>query len=226
MSDAAIPARTGVELDHLVVACATLDDGRAWCESTFGVAASPGGNHPKMGTHNLLIATSSARFPRSYIEIIAIDPEAPEPTRPRWFELDEPSLRAKIASGPRLVHWVARSSDIEAAASAWRQAGFNPGAITDAERMTARGMLRWRIALTDGGVRHADGAVPLLIEWGDVHPSDSLPSSGIELRSLRVGGIGPALAALMGVEAADEAAAPSLVAELATPRGAVTLIGA
>ena len=33
-----------------------------------------------------------------------------------------------------------------------RDAGFEPGPVVDAERMTARGLLRWRIALIAGGV--------------------------------------------------------------------------
>ena len=41
MSGAA-PAPT-IALDHLVVACRSLDAGRAWCEATFGVLPQPGG---------------------------------------------------------------------------------------------------------------------------------------------------------------------------------------
>lgn len=222
MSAAATPAARALELDHLVVACRTLAEGRAWCEATFGTAPAPGGKHALMGTHNLLLATGSARFPRSYLELIAIDPEAPTPARPRWFDLDRPQVQALIASGPRLVHWVARTVDIEAASAALRSAGFDPGPVVEAERMTAGGVLRWRIALTEGGLRHASGAVPLLIAWGDVHPTDSLPESGVDLRSLRVSGIEPSLAALLGVDAGVPSSA-ALVTELAAPLGAVTL---
>lgn len=222
MSAAATPAARALELDHLVVACRTLAEGRAWCEATFGTTPAPGGKHALMGTHNLLLAIGSARFPRSYLELIAIDPEAPTPARPRWFDLDQPQVQAQIASGPRLVHWVARTGDIDAAVQSLHDAGFDPGPVVEAERMTARGLLHWRIALTEGGLRHASGAVPLLIAWGDVHPTESLPDSGVALRSLRVSGIEPSLAELLGV---DEAASSSaaLVAELAAPTGTVTL---
>ncbi|MEP7140560.1 MAG: VOC family protein, partial [Caldimonas sp.] len=216
MSAAAAASASPLEPDHLVVACRTLAEGRAWCEATFGVAPAPGGRHALMGTHNLLLAISSSRFPRSYLELIAIDPDASVPARPRWFELDRPEIRALVASGPRLVHWVARTTDIDAAATRLRNAGFDPGPVADAERMTARGLLRWRIALTAGGRRHAEGAVPLLIAWGDVHPIDSLPVSGVELRSLRVSGIEPSLSALLGVDAGVPSSA-ALVAELAAP---------
>jgi len=226
VSEAAAAAAGIVELDHLVVACRTLDAGHAWCEATFGTAPAPGGRHPLMGTHNLLLAVSSARFLRAYIELIAIDPDAPAPAQPRWFDLDQPALQAQIASGPRLVHWVARTTDVVAAAAALRSAGFDPGPVVDAERMTPRGLLRWRIALAVGGRRHADGAVPLLIEWGDVHPTDALPESGVELRSVGVGGIVSELAALLGVDGLGIASASPLVAELSAPRGTIALISA
>ena len=220
-----MPVARRIELDHLVVACRTLDDGRAWCESTFGVAPAPGGRHALMATHNLLLAVSSPRFPRAYIEIIAIDPDARSPSHPRWFDLDQPSVQAQIASAPKLVHWVARTTDIVAASTVLRDAGFDPGPAVDAERTTPRGLLRWRIAIAAGGHRHARGAVPLLIEWGDVHPTDALPESGIALRSLGIGGVTPELAARLGVDAIDRASAAPVVAELSGPRGPVTLIG-
>ncbi len=226
MSEAAAPAARHIELDHLVVACRTLDAGRAWCEAVFGTAPAPGGRHALMGTHNLLLAVSSPRFPRAYIELIAIDPEAPAPSWLRWFDLDQAALQAHIASAPKLVHWVARTTDIDAAVAVVRNAGFDPGAVVDAERMTAGGPLRWRIAIAAGGIRHAEGAVPLLIEWGDAHPADDLPRSGVELRSAAARGIAPELAAVLGLDAPDGAAAAPLVAELMAPRGAVTLISA
>lgn len=223
MSGSSAPAGSRIELDHLVVACRSLDEGRAWCEATFGVEPSPGGRHVLMGTHNLLLAISSPRFARSYIELIAIDPDAPAPARPRWFDLDQPHLQSRIASAPKLVHWVARTGDIDAAAALLRDAGFDPGPVVDAERMTERGLLRWRIALVAGGRRHADGAVPLLIEWGDVHPADSLPDRGVALHSVVAAGIAPELVARLGLDAAGPLTPVSLAATLSTPRGAVTL---
>ena len=226
MSGVPASAAGRIELDHLVVACRTLDAGRAWCQASFGIAPATGGRHALMGTHNLLLALSSPRFARTYVELIAIDPDAPAPSRPRWFDLDQPALQAGIASGPRLVHWVARSDDIVAATSALRVAGFDAGAVVDAERMTPRGLLRWRIAIPADGRRHADGAVPLLIQWGDVHPTDDLPESGVDLCSFGVAGIAPELAARLGVDALGETSVAPLTAELSGPLGAVTLISA
>ena len=190
----------------------------------MGAAPAIGGRHPLMGTHNVLLSVASARFPRAYIELIAIDPEAPTPPQARWFDLDRPELQARIASGPKLVHWVARTTDIVAASAVLRDAGFDPGPVVEAERMTPRGVLRWRIAIAAGGHRHAGGAVPLLIQWGDVHPSDDLPDSDVALRVVGVGGIDPQLAALLGVDARGLADAASIVAELSSPRGDATLV--
>src|SRR6185369_2540749 len=65
------------KVDHLAVVADTLEQGARWCEETFGVAPIAGGKHPLMGTHNCLLAISSERFPATYLEVIAIDPDAP-----------------------------------------------------------------------------------------------------------------------------------------------------
>ena len=58
----------------------------------------------RWGTHNRVMAISSEGIPDCYLEVIAIDPEAPEPGRPRWFGLDNPELREAVRESPRLVH--------------------------------------------------------------------------------------------------------------------------
>lgn len=64
---------TGAAVDHLVVAAAGLDAGTAWLEAHLGVPLAPGGRHAAMGTHNRLLRLG----PRLYLELIAIDPDAP-----------------------------------------------------------------------------------------------------------------------------------------------------
>jgi hypothetical protein len=68
-------------IDHLVIAADSLEQGADW-RATFGVQPSGGGKHPLMGTHNRVIAISSESFPDCYLEVIAIDPNAPAPGRP------------------------------------------------------------------------------------------------------------------------------------------------
>ena len=214
-----------LELDHLVVAARTLEEGAAWCEATLGVVPEAGGRHALMGTHNRLLAVSSARFPRSYLEIVAVDPDAPVPSRRRWFELDTPAIRQALVAGPRLVHWVARTHAIDASAAALRAAGHDPGMAVAAERMTPRGLLRWNITLRDDGGRPAEGAVPLLIEWGGEHPCEALPASGVALEGIELGGVPAPIARWLGVDAAaaTRRRVPAIVAVLSTIRGRIVL---
>ena len=221
MSGSAVPTPE-IALDHLVVACRSLDAGRAWCEATLGVAPQPGGRHALMGTHNLLLSLASQQYPKAYLELIAIDPEAPAPAQPRWFDLDDPSLQTTVAT-PRLVHWVARSDDVEATVAALRAVGADPGRIVAAERMTPRGMLRWRITLPDDGRRPLAGAMPLWIQWSGEHPSGALPVSGVAIESIEVGGITQELAARLGSLARQADSSAPLSAVLIGPRGRVTL---
>ncbi|WP_082567818.1 VOC family protein [Pelomonas sp. Root1217] len=188
-----------MELDHLVVGAATLEEGVAWCERVLGVTPCPGGKHALMGTHNRLLNISGPLHPRVYLEIIAIDPEAPPPGRPRWFDLDQPALRERLAQGPGLIHWVSRVPNLDAALANWRGEGVDAGEAVEA----SRGNLRWRIALREDGRRLRREALPVLIEWGEAHPTDGMPASDVQL---------------LGFDARD-----GLKARLATPRGEVEL---
>ena len=186
-----------MELDHLVVAAASLEQGVAWCEDRFGVTPGPGGRHGAMGTHNRLLRLRGPRadsWPRAYLEILAIDPLAPAPTRPRWFGLDDATLRAALENGPRLVHWVVRADDPDTCRRQWAAVGLDPGPLTRAERATPHGVLRWRLSIPDDGRPQLGGALPALIAWeldGAVsHPADRLdPATALTLQTLRVVGL-------------------------------------
>jgi hypothetical protein len=209
------------QLDHLVVAAATLDEGVRWCEAELGITPGPGGKHALMGTHNRLFKIAGAQFPNAYFEIIANDPDAPPPGRARWFGLDALDLRG----GPRLIHWVARTSALDARLAALSQAGLQAGRAIGASRETPQGRLSWRIAVRDDGTLLHAGALPTLIEWGQQHPASSMPDSGISLRSLTLRGLPLAAAralALSGVRLASDAG-PALSVQLDTPRGPVCL---
>lgn len=214
-----------IEPDHVVVAARSLEEGAAWCEATLGATPVEGGKHANLGTHNRLLGLGDGGFRRMYLEIIAIDPDASPPRRARWFDLDSPRLAAALAAGPRLVHWVARCNDIARAVAVLRAAGHDPGEAIAAERMTATGLLRWRITLRDDGARLAGGAVPLLIEWRDAHPCDRLPQSAVSVARIALGGVDAALATRLGAAAAT-AAAPRLAVSFDTPRGRVELAAA
>jgi hypothetical protein len=163
-------------LDHLVVASRTLEEGAAWLEARLGVAPVAGGRHASMGTHNRLLSLG----PGAYLEIIAIDPQAPAPGRPRWFSLDEPAMRGRLAKSPGLAHWVVRTKDIAGAGEA---VGGRIGEILCLER----GEYRWRIGVPADGALPEGGAFPTVIEWqGDRHPAAALPDAGCRLEWLAV----------------------------------------
>jgi hypothetical protein len=211
-------------VDHLVVAAATLEQGAAWCEATLGVAPAPGGKHVGMGTHNRLLAIASPAYPKSYLEIIAIDPDAEPPARPRWFGLDDAVLQAALHVQPRLLHVVARTARIDPTMAALAAQGVDAGRPVAAQRASPAGLLRWRIAGRSDGTLLFGGALPTLIEWGDMHPSDSLPPSPVALLGLSLGGLPPPLAEALGLSGVGwRGDAPALSARLATPRGEVRL---
>ena len=165
------------ELDHLVVAARTLEEGGAWIAERLGVRTVPGGRHELMGTHNRLLSLGERR----YLEVIAVDPEAPPPPRPRWFGLDGAAMKARLEAGPALIHWVERTPDIEEALRDY------PEAVEVLD--LSRGEYRWRIGVPPDGRLPCGGACPTLIQWqGALHPADRLPASGCELLELATAG--------------------------------------
>ena len=221
-------------LDHLVVLADTLDAGAAGCEQTLGVTPAPGGAHPLFGTHNRLLAIGGDAFALAYLEIIAVDPDAPRGApaagRRRWFDMDDAALRAQVReNGPRLIHWVARVPDLAQASLALAALEIDRGEWLQASRDTPRGRLEWQITVRPDGQRLFGGCLPTLIQWGARHPAAELAPSGVRLQALalrhpQAALLAQALAAVglrdVAVDTADQ---PELRATLATPRGAVTL---
>lgn len=212
-------------LDHLVLAARTLDEGVAWCETMLGLRPEAGGQHLFMGTHNRVFSVASRAFPSAYFEILAIDPSLPAPQRARWFGLDEPALQRALVGGPRLVAWVARCDDIAETHATLRAAGLDCGVVETTERATPHGLLRWQISLRADGRRLLGGAAPALIEWASLHPTDSMPASGIELQTMRLGAWPDSIAPLLPpqIESDLSPGAPPIGIVLASPRGLVTL---
>ncbi|QBK04805.1 VOC family protein [Hylemonella gracilis] len=225
---ASLPSTSGSRVDHLVIAAHTLDQGVAWCRTVLGVEPGPGGEHLLMGTHNRLLALMNGTHPVAYLEIIAINPRAPAPGHRRWYDLDEPSLQAALRDAPRLIHFVAQCADAAQGCQALSAQGIDRGALRDASRQTAQGLLEWKITVREDGQRLYHGALPTLIQWGETHPSASLPDRGLRLRALQAThpqarALQAACQALGLDDFAVSEGSPNLIAMLQTPRGTVRL---
>ena len=121
------------------------------------------------------------------------------------------------------MHWVTRCSNLDATLATLARRGIAAGRVLEASRATPAGELRWRIAVPDDGARRLHGALPLLIEWGAMHPADSLPPSGVSLRALSLdAGSDTAALQALGFAHHPGSGAP-ISATLATPRGTLTL---
>jgi hypothetical protein len=211
-----------VQPDHLVVVCDTLAQGREWCQSTLGAEPQLGGKHDWMGTHNLLLDVSSQSQPQVYLELIAIDPDAPAPARARWFGMDEPGLRALVAKAPQLVAWVGRSPQVDMHRWGLITVGQQVGPTVPCSRARADGsVLSWQIVVREDGRRLLDGALPVLIEWTGEHPCDRLAPSSVRLDQLVARGLPQRAVDVMRLRGVtrpgDEG--PALQIELETTQG-------
>ncbi len=208
-------------IDHLVVTAPSLEAGAEHVERALGVQLQKGGEHQRMGTHNLLLRLGDSL----YLEVIAPDPAAPRPSRPRWFELDGPWA----ADSPRLATWIARTTDIH------RAIAELPVQLGHIESMS-RGELRWLITIPSDGSLPLGGAAPALIEWQvPVHPASRMEEQGCSLQRLEVFHPEPErVATLLGqlglaprvpVRALPPGASPFLVAQICSPDGVRSIGG-
>ena len=157
------------------------------------------------------------------MEVIAPDPSAARPSRPRWFDLD--NLAAD--SPPRLAAWVVRIDDIYSAR-------FSCSSILGDILTMSRGHLSWQITVPADGSLPLGGAAPALIEWQVTpHPAGALKDRGCSLTSLEIFHPEPLrvqtvleavkLAAPVSLRQLSSGAKPYLVARVKTPRGHCTL---
>ena len=206
-------------LDHLVIGARSLEEGRSFVADLLGVSPVAGGTHPHMGTHNVLLSLGGS----VYLEVIAVDPEAESPDRPRWFSLDNPKILQTLKQGPRLLTWVARAPDIAGLKR------LSPYATCKVCEMS-RGDLRWLFAFTEDGECPGGGLLPHVIEWrGSAHPTDVLPESGCHFSALRghFDDSDSDTLARMGLESiftgqTSGQAGQRLSAVIKTPRGEIT----
>lgn len=198
-----------LRIDHLAVVAGRLENGVAEVERLLGVPLAGGGKHPMMGTHNRLLGLGDI-----YLEVIAVDPDAPAPTRPRWFDMD------RFRGPPRLANWVAGCDDLTA------EVALGPDGIGQPLALQ-RGDYRWQMAVPEDGQLPFDGAFPALIQWeGAAHPARALPDLGLRLTRLEIAHpMAPALRLALAGRLADprivilDAPVVALRATIDTPQG-------
>ena len=201
-------------IDHLIYADPDLDSAVATMRSRLGVEAAGGGKHLGRGTHNRLLALGA----RTYLELIAPDPDQPEPATLRPYGVQG------ITRGG-LVGWALAVEDIDAARAAAVSRGFDPGPVVEGSREDASGrLLHWRVTSN----AQVAGLVPFLIAWGETpHPAIGAPP-GVSLNSVAVehprpADIKTALAAVGADVEVRRGPEPALVAQLSTPNGELEL---
>jgi hypothetical protein len=203
-------------IDHLVYATPDLQAGIDAIERQLGVEATPGGQHPGLGTRNALVALG----PTNYLEIIGPDPEQPTPSGPRRFGID--GLKA-----PTIVRWVVKSNELEAIRAGAAKASVTLGPVASGSRKRPDGVtLAWRY--TDPAVVVADGLIPFFIDWG-TSPHPALTAArGATLVQLRAEHpAAPRVQKMLDDLRLDlrvsQASAPAIIATIDSPKGRVEL---
>lgn len=198
------------QLDHIVIAAQTLEQGVEYVEDILGVTLIYGGRHLKQGTHNKVL-----RLHDCYLEVIAPDPDSG--ITPPWFGLGNKKLLKSLQT-PRLLTWVARSDDVQTLV----QKTHYPVSLQTAQRDA----LRWQFSFPENGNLIDDGLLPYLIQWESQPAFELLPDVGCSL--IRLEGVHPQpemiRQQLENLDLEDDlhlnhGAHPQLIAYLQTPSG-------
>lgn len=183
-------------IDHVILAGPDLGELQEYAEAHLGIRPQPGGSHPGIGTRNALVGLGG----RSYLELVAPDPDQPTPPHPRPFRVDE-------LTEPTLTGWALRASGLAERVARAREKGVELGDPFRMSRTRPDGTtLSWELTGFDTDL---GGMQPFLIDWGDTpHPSEGLP--GVQLVSVRV-------------RHPEAARLSSVLEALEAPRGAIQL---
>ncbi|MEE9334378.1 MAG: VOC family protein [Granulosicoccaceae bacterium] len=164
------------KIDHFAVGADTLEQGVKAMQATLGVELSVGSKHDLMSTHNKVMQSGN----ESFFELIAIDPDAPTPSRTRWFTLDDPTTHKRVAERPRALCWVVGTDDLDAVVAA------SPRELGEIVTFT-RGDRSWRLTVPADGHLPGGGLLPAFIEWSPgPHPSTAHQDLGVTLQSVNL----------------------------------------
>lgn len=168
-----VSGRVPAQFDHLILGAPDLETAVRDLETRLGVKTNPGGSHPGRGTRNAILPLGDDR----YLEILAPDPDQPEPEAPRWFRVDR-------LDAPRIVAWVAKGTRLAEFHAAAESEGVVLGKVQSGGRRNTEGVyLSWEA--TDPDRILGDGIVPFFIDWKETpHPGRS-GTYGVTLTGFR-----------------------------------------
>ncbi|MDA4844388.1 VOC family protein [Hoeflea poritis] len=206
-------------IDHFAIGAASLDQGVAAMREALGVEVPAGSKHDAMSTHNCVMQAGN----ESFLELIAIDPDAPDPGRVRWFTLDDSETRTRLEERPRALCWVVNTDDLDGVLAA---SPIDLGEVVDFRR----GDRTWRLTVPRDGSLPEGGLVPAFIEWSPgPHPSAGQQDLGVRLKTVNLTHPDPgrlrtvfetlSIAHLAQIEEGDRA----LAFTLETPNGLVVI---
>jgi hypothetical protein len=166
-----------LRLDHLTIIAPSLDAGADHVRDLLGIDMPAGGKHPLMGTHNLLLRLSNEVF----LEVIAVDPSAERPDRPRWFGLDDAdAVRSAWDDGRRLRSWVAQTGDLDDVLA-------RHGSTLGRKTRLSRDDRSWLFSVPSDGSLPVDGVAPSAIDWEEGgSPASTMPDLGANLLSFQI----------------------------------------
>ena len=162
------------KIDHFAIGTSSLTNGVASLEKTLGVTVPDGSKHTLMSTHNCVMQAGN----ESFFALIAIDPDAPDPGRARWFTLDFPATQAKIEQRPRALCWVVSTDRLDELVAS--------SPVPLGEIVTfVRGDRSWRLTVPEDGHLPEGGLLPAFIEWSPgPHPSTAQQDLGVKLKKV------------------------------------------
>ena len=164
------------KIDHFAIGATSLDAGLSCLEPTLGLRVPDGSKHTLMSTHNCVMQAGN----ESFFELIAIDPDAPAPDRPRWFTLDFAATKKKLAERPRALCWVVSTDRLDEVVA---NSPVELGEIVT----FVRGDRSWRLTVPKDGHLPEGGLLPAFIEWSPgPHPSTSQKDMGVTLKQIQL----------------------------------------
>lgn len=155
------------EIDHLVYAVPSLEEGMNWATEHLGTEPVYGGEHEGLGTCNALLSLGS-----SYLEILA----------PNEKRLLKGTMGARLAALPDagLVTWAVQGNLKEINKILWHFGVETLGPFRTERRTSEGEILAWDLLFPHAGPR----GTPFFIDWLECpHPSTTSPVAG-KLNSL------------------------------------------